>query len=92
MLPVPFQDFYCRNSDYHDYNTRFKHSLTQPLYRTVLGHSQIRSTGVHFWNSLSTDIITSPTLNIFKRKKEKKISYKITMIIRRISLNFYNYG
>ena len=68
MLPVSFMDFYHKNSRYHEYNTRFRHYLSQPYYRTVRGHSQIRSIGVHLWNSLPPAIKNSSTLNSFKRK------------------------
>ena len=82
MLPDSFKDFYSRNSNYHDYNTRRKHSLSQPYYRTVRGHSQIRSTGVNLWNSLSPEIKNSPTLNTFSIENVGTTFYIAIEVIR----------
>ena len=71
LLPSSFENFYTHNSCFHNYNTRSKNCLSQPLTRTYLAHSQLRSTGVNFWNSLSQDIRSSPSIHIFKKKLKK---------------------
>lgn len=68
LLPPAFNNFYTCNSSYHTYNTRSMNMLHHPYSRTSLNHSQIRSTGVPFWNSLNHAIKISPTLNTFKQK------------------------
>ena len=67
-LPEVFDSFFTENCNFHNYPTRTGNDLTQPYTRTMFAHSQIRSSGVLFWNSLSHHVKTSHTLNIFKRR------------------------
>ena len=73
LLPSDFHSFFHTNSYYHNYNTRGRDNLFQPLTRTVFAHSQVRSMGVLFWNSLSTNLRSSPNINIFKKHLKKYI-------------------
>ena len=68
ILPSPFDNFYTYNSSFHSYNTRSKHFLNQPYVRTKLAHSQLRSTGVQFWNSLPPYITNTQSMQTFKKK------------------------
>ena len=68
ILPVDFTSFFQTNSNFHSYSTRLKDSLSHPYTRTSFAHSQIRTTGVHLWNSLSESLRKAPSLNSFKRK------------------------
>ena len=78
LLPSAFDDFYSYNTSYHTYETRSKEFLHHPYSRTSLNASQIRSTGVYFWNSLSPGIKSSPSLTVFKRRlKEFLLSSKL---------------
>ena len=78
LLPPAFNNFYTYNSNYHTYDTRSKNMLHHTYSRTSLNLSQIRSTGVLFWNSLNHDIKFSPTLNTFKRKLKQYLMHNIS--------------
>ena len=73
LLPNYFHNFFCSNLAFHHYNTRTKNNLCLPFTRTNLAHAQLRVTGVHFWNSISNDLKTSPTLNLFKKKLKSQL-------------------
>ena len=71
QLPPDFDSFFDLNRQFHTYSTRGSHDLAQPYTRTTFAHSQVRSTGVIFWNSLNISIRNSPSIMIFKKKLKR---------------------
>ena len=70
-LPHAFIEMFTKNSSIHNYPTRQSNRFHLPLTRTLLAHKTVSFYGPQYWNSLSRDIISSPSLNCFKSKLKK---------------------
>ena len=66
-LPFKFNNFFLLNSQIHNYNTRNAQSFRLPLCRTNTGKFLIYFQGPNFYNSLNSDITSSPSSASFKR-------------------------
>ena len=75
-LPGAFSNMFIRNEDLHTYPTRHSHSYRLPRTRTVFAQKTIKFTGPKFWNELPNEVITSPSLNVFRKKLKKKLLHK----------------
>lgn len=71
QLPSDLVSFFQFNSCHHNYPTRGKDNLLQPLTNTVFAHSHVRSNGVSFWNSLNVNVRNAPNINIFTKYLKK---------------------
>ena len=60
--------FFLLNSQIHNYNTRNAQSFRLPLCRTNTRKFSIYFQGPNFYNSLNSDITSSPSTASFKRK------------------------
>ena len=67
-LPGVFSTLFMRNEDFHSYPTRQSHSYHLPRTRTVFAQKTIKYNGPKFWNELPSEVITSPSLHVFKNK------------------------
>ena len=67
-LPSKFNNFFLLNSQIHNYNTRNAQSFRLPLCRTNTRKFSIYFQGPNFYNSLTSDITSSPSSASFKRK------------------------
>ena len=67
-LPFKFNNFFLLNSQIHNYNTRNAQSFRLPLCRTNTRKFSIYFQGPNFYNSLNSDITSSPSSASFKRK------------------------
>ena len=67
-LPSKFNNFFLLNSQIHNYNTRNAQSFRLPLCRTNTRKFSIYFQGPNFYNSLNSDITSSPSSASFKRK------------------------
>ena len=56
------------NYDIHNHNTRSSTKFHIPLIRTNVSKLSIFYKGPSIWNNLNNNIISSPSLNIFKRR------------------------
>ena len=66
-LPDVFSTLFMRNDAFHTYPTRQSHSYHLPRTRTVFAQKTIKYNGPKFWNELPCEIITSPSLYVFKK-------------------------
>ena len=67
-LPGVFSTLFVRNEYFHSYPTRQSHSYHLPRTRTVFAQKTIKYNGPKFWNELPSEVITSPSLHVFKNK------------------------
>ena len=67
-LPRIFDAMFPQNRSFHHYPTRRSNEFHLPFFRTLLAKKTFMYDGPRFWNSLSEDIINSPSLNSFKKK------------------------
>ena len=74
LLPEIFAHFFTRNQDNHSYRTRNAAKLRNPLFKTQLGTSFIKNTGVNFWNILEMKISTTDTIGTFKKHLKNYIN------------------
>ena len=56
------------NNDIHNHNTRSSTKFHIPLIRTKVSKLSIFYKGPTIWNNLNNNIISSPSLNTFKRR------------------------
>ena len=76
-LPSKFNNFFLLNSQIHNYNTRNAQSFRLPLCRTNTRKFSIYFQGPNFYNSLNSDITSSPSSASFKRKLKEFFSLGI---------------
>ena len=69
-LPNSFQNYFTKNNQVHNYNTRFACNIRIPLYRSVLGHTSFHYNAAKSWNEIGSDLYIK-TINLscscFKR-------------------------
>ena len=65
-LPRIFNSMFPRNQSFHNYPTRRSNEYHLPLLRTLLAQKTFIYTGPRFWNSLSSELKNSRSLNSFK--------------------------
>ena len=58
---VIFETWFEKNNSFHDYNTRQKDQYHIPSFKTKLGQSSLRFSGVTIWNSIHKLGITKET-------------------------------
>ena len=67
-LPNIFDSMFPKNLSIHNYPTRQSNEYHLPLLRTVKAKSTFIYSGPKFWNSLTNDIKTAPSINSFKNR------------------------
>ena len=67
MLPSIFQDFFTHVSDIHSHNTRSSGNLYLQTPRTDYTLNTVRFQAPLMWNSLSSELCASGTIQTFKR-------------------------
>ena len=70
-LPHAFNNMFLRNQNIHRYPTRQANDFHLPLMRTARAQSTFIFEGPKFWNSLSNDITSCPSLNTFRDELKK---------------------
>ena len=55
-LPQPYMQFFIRNTDVHNHNTRLKESLHVQMGRTEPTYINVSFHGVYIWNILSQHV------------------------------------
>ena len=75
-LPSKFNNFFLLNSQIHNYNTRNAQSFRLPLCRTNTRKFSIYFQGPNFYNSLNSDITSSPSSASFKRKLKEFLLFQ----------------
>ena len=68
LLPKSFQNCSKKNSDIHDHYTRQLSKLHHKSYNTYIRADSIVIRGITLWKLWSDDIISSPSIYVFKRK------------------------
>ena len=67
-LPPKFDSFFSVNNSIHSYNKRHASFFWLPLCRTNIRQFSISFQGPRFFDTLSSEIKTTPTLMSFKHK------------------------
>ena len=78
-LPDVFSTLFMRNDAFHTYPTRQSHSYHLPRTRTVFAQKTIKYNGPKFWNELPCEIITSPSLYVFKKNLKSFLLQKYSI-------------
>ena len=80
-LPEIFNEFFCKNSDTHERNTRGSNKFRLPKFGCKISERFINVTGANIWNSISTKFPTNVSLNVFKGSMQKHLmeTYKEIM-------------
>jgi hypothetical protein len=68
LLPAIFSNYFKKTNSIHRRHTRNSDKLFVPRFRLKCGQKSMKYTGVITWNSIPTNIRTSNSLSMFKRK------------------------
>ena len=64
----PSENYFCKNRQYHNYNTRRNQDIHLPNARLSVGKRTFRFSATVIFNSLTSNIKNSATLSIFKTR------------------------
>ena len=59
---------YRKNNSYHSYNTRSSSNFHLNKIRLNITKKSIFCKGPQLWNNIPQDIISSPSINVFKKE------------------------
>ena len=68
VIPQYFEHYFCKNNQYHNYNTRRNQDIHLPNARLSVGKRTFRFSAAVIFNSLTSNIKNSATLSIFKTR------------------------
>ena len=68
VLPKPFDDFFTKRSDIHNYHTRNNSDYNQTRNRKVFTDQAVRTTGPILWNALNDHIKNVNSIKQFRKK------------------------
>lgn len=68
ILPIPLQNIFTQNLDYHNYNTRNRLKLVTPKHKSAIYHRSIMHMGPHTWNQIPEEIRNINNYNTFRKK------------------------
>ena len=78
LLPTLFINMFKTNSSFHSYPTRLCHNLRKPSAHSTKRTHSIRFSGVHEWNSITTNLKSSSTLSRFKTVYKQLVFKKLS--------------
>lgn len=70
-LPKSFKNYFVKNSDFHNVNTRQTKDFHTPLFHTTKGQSSIKYKGVELWKKYSMN--PTPSLLTYKKTLKDKL-------------------
>ena len=66
LLPVPVSNLFIKNSSIHGYNTRSCNMLHKKIRSSEVTYTNFSYHGVHIWNIMERNILSSISYNSFK--------------------------
>ena len=76
LLPSLFSDMFVKNSDVHNYPTRYAHNLRVTCkHKTKLSEQSIGTAAISIWNHISVNLDTNCSICTFKYKLKKYLIY-----------------
>ena len=70
-IPKALTELFTQNSSNHSYNTRNKDKISSVYGKHKFIYRNFRSTSVHIWNYLASNININTSFSCFKNKEYK---------------------